>query len=155
MFAALPLVLLLIGVVLMANMYPLHINSNAGFGADPSYQYLFAGVDILLGHSPVHTDHPGTPLQTLIAGIIATTWVGLRILGVSSAGLFDSVLLMPEVFLCATSVFLLTLTCLASFYLGRIAYKVTQNFSMALAFQVAPLLYPIVIPNLVFPTPEA
>ena len=154
-FAALPLVLCLIGIVLIANMYPLHINSNAGFGADPSYQYLFAGVDILLGHSPVHTDHPGTPLQTLIAGIIATIWLGLRILGISSAGLFDSVLLMPEVFLCATSVFLLILTCLANFYLGRSVYKVTQNFSMALACQIAPLLYSIVIPNLVFPTPEA
>ena len=153
--AALPLTLLLVGVVLMTNMYPLHLNSNAGFGPDPSYQYLFSGVDILLGHSPVHTDHPGTPLQTLIAGIIATTWLGLRSLGITSVGLFDSVLILPEVFLCATSVFLLALTCLANFYLGRSIYKVTQNYWLALACQVAPLLYPIVIPNLVFPTPEA
>ena len=153
--ATLPLALLLVGVVLIANMYPLHVNSNAGFGADPAYQYLFAGVDILLGHSPAHTDHPGTPLQTLIAGIIATTWLGLRTLGLTSVGLFDSVLRMPEVFLGATSIFLLTLTCLASFYLGRSIYKVTQDFSMALVCQVVPLLYPIVIPNLVFPTPEA
>ncbi len=153
--SALPLALLMIGLVLMAKMYPLHINSNAGFGPDPAYQYLFSAVDILLGHSPVHTDHPGTPLQTLIAGIIATTWLGLRALGITTVGLFDSVLLLPEVFLCATSVFLLALTCLANFYLGRSIYKVTQNYWLALACQVAPLLYPIVIPNLVFPTPEA
>ena len=62
---------------------------------------------------------------------------------------------MPEVFLCTTSIFLLALTCLANFYLGRNIYRVTQNFWMALACQVAPLLYSIVIPNLVFPTPEA
>jgi hypothetical protein len=153
--ATLPLALLLIGVVLIASMYPLHINSNAGFGPDPAYQYLFAGVDILQGQSPVHTDHPGTPLQTLIAGIIATTWFVLHSIGATSAGVFDSVLLTPEVFLCVTSIFLLTLTCLASFYLGRAIYKVTQSLSMALACQVSPLLYPIVIPNVVFPTPEA
>ena len=42
--SALPLALLVIGLVLMVKMYPLHINSNAGFGPDPSYQYLFSGV---------------------------------------------------------------------------------------------------------------
>lgn len=150
-----PALLALVGVVLLYNMYPIHINSGIGFGQDPAYQYLFAGVDILQGHAPLHTDHPGTPLQTLIAGIIASSWFVLWSLGVMPLGLFDSVLRSPEIFLGTTSAVLLIITSAANFYFGRRVYQVTQQYSIALACQFVPLLYVAVIPNVVYPTPEA
>ena len=150
-----PALLALVGVVLLYNMYPIHINSGIGFGQDPAYQYLFAGVDILQGHAPLHTDHPGTPLQTLIAGIIASSWFVLWLVGVMPLGLFDSVLRSPEIFLGTTSAVLLIITSAANFYFGRRVYQVTQQYSIALTCQFTPLLYVAVIPNVVYPTPEA
>ena len=150
-----PALVVLVGVVLLYNMYPIHINSGIGFGQDPAYQYLFAGIDILHGNAPTHTDHPGTPLQTLIAGIVASSWFVLWLIGLMPLGLFDSVLRSPEIFLGATSAVLLMITSAANFYFGRRVYQVTRQYSSALACQFAPLLYASVVPNVVFPTPEA
>jgi hypothetical protein len=151
----LPVLIGLAGLFLIKQMYPLHINSHTGFGQDPAYQYLFAGVDILLGNAPVHTDHPGTPLQTLIAGLLLVTWLLLRSFGVSTFGLFESVLRMPEYFLMATSVSLLALTCIALYNFGAQTWRLTRNTPLALSCQLTPLLFPVVIPNIIFPTPEA
>jgi hypothetical protein len=154
-FVILPGLICAAGIALITQMYPLHINSHTGFGQDPSYQYLFAGVDLLLGNAPIHTDHPGTPLQTFIAGLIATTWLLFRASGLTSFGLFESVLRMPELFLMATSFSLLAITCIALYKLGIQVTRLTRSIPLGLSCQVTPLLYPVVIPNLVFPTPEA
>ena len=150
-----PVLVVLVGVVLLFKMYPIHINSGTGFGQDPAYQYLFAAIDILQGNAPAHTDHPGTPLQTLIAGVITSSWLVLRLLGQTSLGLFDSVLRAPEIFLGAASSTLLIITSAANFYFGYRIYQATRQYSISLACQLAPLLYAAVIPNVVFPTPEA
>lgn len=151
----LPTLVCAAGLALILRMYPLHINSHTGFGQDPAYQYLFAGVDILLGNSPVHTDHPGTPLQTLIAAITAIAWLFYRGIGVTSVGLFESVLRTPEWFLVATSLSLLAFTCIALYKLGSQIFRLTCNLPLALSCQVTPLLYQVVVPNVIFPTPEA
>jgi len=153
--AIIPFLVLVIGILLLDQMYPIYINSNTGLGQDPAYQYLFAGVDILQGHSPTHTDHPGTPLQTLIAVVIAIVYFFLRSFELTDLGLFDTVLHRPELFLIATSCVLLALTVTALFYFGRHIYLGTKNLTIAVACQLTPLLYAVVIPNLVFPTPEA
>lgn len=154
-FVILPSLLCAAGIALIAQMYPLHINSHTGFGQDPAYQYLFAGIDILLGNAPIHTDHPGTPLQTFIAGLTVATWLLFRALGVTSFGLFESVLRMPEHFLMATSISLLAITCIATYKLGIQVTRFTRSTPLGLSCQLTPLLYAVVIPNLVFPTPEA
>ena len=153
--AIIPLLVMGVGIALLDRMYPIYINSNTGLGQDPAYQYLFAGVDILQGQSPAHTDHPGTPLQTLIAAIIATTWGGMRIIGLTDLSLFDTVLHWPELYLLVTSCTLLAMTFTALVYFGQRIYQATQSLPTAIACQLAPLLYTGVIPNLVFPTPEA
>jgi hypothetical protein len=155
LLAAIPLFVMAIGLVLLDRMYPIYINSNTGLGQDPAYQYLFAGIDILQGHSPAHTDHPGTPLQTLIAAVIALVWCFLHSFALTDLGLFDTVLLRPELFLLATSCVLLGLTVTALFYFGRRIFDNTQSLATAIACQFSPLVYAMVIPNLVFPTPEA
>ena len=150
-----PVLLVLVGVMLLYTMYPIHINSGTGFGQDPAYQYLFAAIDILQGNAPAHTDHPGTPLQTLIAGVAVICWFVLRLLNHTSFELFDSVLRAPEIFLGASSCVLLIITSAANFYFGCRVYQATRQYSISLACQLAPLLYAAVIPNVVFPTPEA
>jgi hypothetical protein len=154
-FSLVPMAIILIGIVLIQDMYPIYIQSNTSFGQDPAYQYLFAGLDILQGHSPVHTDHPGTPLQSLIAITLAASWLILRAVGGTSLVLFDAVLHRPEYFLTSTTVVLLALTGCAVFFLGRRIFNSTQSYPLALSCQFSPILYAVVTPNLVFPTPEA
>ena len=146
---------ILAGIFLMLRMYPIHLNSNMVYGQDPAYQYLFAGVDILQGHAPLHNDHPGTPLQTLIAITIAIVWFFLKTTGFETAGLYDAVLLHPEFYLAAISTTLLLLSSLASYYFGQAVYRVTQSLSLALSCQLSPIIFASVVPNLIYPSPEA
>ena len=60
-----PIVLFIIQYSFIQKIYPLYLDS------DPAYQYLFNGLLILNGHSPYHIDHPGTPVQILIAGVVS------------------------------------------------------------------------------------
>ena len=154
-FGLVPMLIILIGIVLMQDLYPIYVQSNTSFGQDPAYQYLFAGLDILQGHSPTHTDHPGTPLQSLIAATIAASWLVLKVAGGTSLGMFDAVLYRPEYFLSASTCVLLLLTGCAVFFVGRRIYSSTQSYPLAISCQFTPILYAVVTPNLVFPTPEA
>ena len=146
---------ILAGILLMLRMYPIHLNSNILYGQDPAYQYLFAGVDILQGHAPLHTDHPGTPLQTLIAATIAVVWAVLKIVGIEKNNIFDSVLSDPELYLAATSTTLLLLSGIVTYYFGKSIFRVTRSYSLAFSCQLSPILFASVIPNLVYPSPEA
>ncbi|PRY98679.1 uncharacterized protein DUF2029 [Jezberella montanilacus] len=145
----------LCGLLLLSKMYPLHINSHTAHGQDPAYQYLFAGIDILRGHAPYHTDHPGTPLQSLIACTTATLWALMQVAGLETYGIFDSALLHPELYLGSVSFVLLLLSGAAIYYLGTRVYRVTGSYLLSIGCQLSPLLFPAVVPNLVFPTPEA
>lgn len=150
-----PFCLLLFQLALMHQMYPIALNSNGLFGQDPAYQYLFAGVDILIGNSPGHTDHPGTPLQTLIAILIPVTWGFSRLLVITDLTPLNSVLSNPELFLAATSCTLLVSTTLATYYLGRQVLRATNQYSLAIACQTTPLIFTAVTPHVIYPTPEA
>ena len=150
-----PATVVLTGLALIHDLYPLHINSHTGFGQDPAYQYLFSGVDILQGNAPVHTDHPGTPLQSLIAALIVICWMLFSATGVTRVGLFEAVLDKPEYFLLSTSLVLLALTGYVLYRLGLQIYRFTASRALAFGCQTTPLLYPMTVPNIVFPTPEA
>ena len=66
---------------------------------DPAYRYLLNALNILTGMSPGHTDHPGTTLQTLGAGVVGATWLLSRIFGATKLPLVDAVLIDPEHYL--------------------------------------------------------
>jgi hypothetical protein len=153
--ALIPSLLVLFQLALMYQMYPIAINSNGLFGQDPAYQYLFAGVDILLGNSPGHTDHPGTPLQTLIAAIIPVTWGFSRLLGLTQLSTLNALLANPELYLASTSLVLLLCTAGASYYLGHRVLQATNRYLLALACQSTPLVFAAVTPHVIYPTPEA
>jgi hypothetical protein len=150
-----PVIIFITGIVLSFPMYPIYINSGFGFGPDAAYVYLFAALDILQGHSPVFTDHPGTPVQSLMAAIIPATWGLNYVLGLTHAGLIDSVLQNPELYLRNTSYVLLLLTSLASLYLGSQFYRVSNNLVLSISTQTAPLAFPLVSPMMVYPTAES
>jgi hypothetical protein len=151
----LPIIIFITGIILSVPMYPIYINSGFGFGPDAAYVYLFAALDILRGHSPVFTDHPGTPLQILMAAIIPVTWCLNYVIGLTDAGLIDSVLRNPELYLRTTSYVLLLLTSLASLYLGSQFYRASNRLVLSIATQTAPLAFPLVSPMMVYPTAES
>ena len=102
-----PALIVAVGLAFMSRMFPIALNGGGFFGQDPAYQYLFAGVDILQGHAPAHTDHPGTPVQSLIALTILLVWSIWRLVGLSGQGIFESVLSSPELYMASVSVILL------------------------------------------------
>jgi hypothetical protein len=149
-----PLLLLLVQALLMTQMFPIATNSNGIFGQDPAYQYLYAGVDVLQGYSPGHTDHPGTPLQTAIAIIVSITWLVLWLTGLTHLGAVDSVLTSPELYLASLGLFFLFANCWAAYFLGTRVLRSTNNIILAASCQTAPLLFAATAPQIIYPTPE-
>lgn len=150
-----PIITMLMGVIYIFNMYPIHVNSGGAFGQDPAYQYLFAGLDILQGNSPVHTDHPGTPVQSLIAITIALTWAVMKVAGFEYKNLFDSVLMHPEWYLASSSSVFLVLNVISNYFVGYNVYKTSQKIAFALIAQSMPLVFGLATVYMVYPTPEA
>jgi hypothetical protein len=149
-----PLILLAVFGLFVREMYPIYLNSPF-FGQDPAYQYLFAGADILQGHSPKHTDHPGTPVQAIIAAVIFIVGSLGDLLGSSDHGLFKSVLSHPETYLMATGILLGLLTASATYFLGYRVYQSTKSLLLATSAQLTPLLFSLTAAYSVYPTPEA
>ena len=150
-----PALIVAVGLAFMSRMYPIALNGGGFFGQDPAYQYLFAGVDILQGHAPAHTDHPGTPLQSLIAMTIVVVWGIRRFVGLSGQGIFESVLSSPELYMASVSAILLLLGAVAAYFLGRRVWQVTGSRIAGVSCQVTALLFALVSPYIVYPTPEA
>lgn len=143
------------GLAFISQMYPIALNGGGFFGQDPAYQYLFAGVDILQGNAPAHTDHPGTPVQSLIALMILLVW-GTRVLfGLTAQDVFDSVLASPELYMVSVSIVLLLLGAVAAYFLGRRVWQTTGSPFAGVSCQVTALLFSLVAPYIVYPTPEA
>ena len=150
-----PALIVAVGLAFMSRMFPIALNGGGFFGQDPAYQYLFAGVDILQGHAPAHTDHPGTPVQSLIALTILLVWSIWRLVGLSGQGIFESVLSSPELYMASVSVILLLLGAVAAYFLGRRVWQVTGSRIAGVSCQVTALLFALVSPYIVYPTPEA
>jgi hypothetical protein len=149
-----PLVFIFVAIAFATKMYPIYANTPF-YGQDPAYQYLFAGVDILLGNVPAHNDHPGTPLQSLIALTIAVFWSVRNLFGVAKQDMFVSVLAAPELYLMSVSAVVVVLNSLAIYFLGKQIFKVTQKYTAAAVCQMAPLIFALVSPNILYPTPES
>ena len=150
-----PTAILATGIALMVRLFPIALNGGGFFGQDPAYQYLFAGVDILQGHAPAHTDHPGTPLQLLIAVAILCVWAVCRLTGLTGLGMYESVLASPELYMAAVSVILLFLAVIAAYFLGRRVFQATNSRIAGVSCQLTALMFSLVSPYIVYPTPEA
>ena len=149
-----PLIFVCVAISFATQMYPIYTNTPF-YGQDPAYQYLFAGVDILLGNVPAHNDHPGTPLQSLIALTIAVVWSVRNLFGVAKQDMFVSVLAAPELYLMSVSAVVVVLNSLAIYFLGKQIFKVTQKYTAAAVCQMSPLIFALASPNILYPTPES
>lgn len=149
-----PVIFIGVAIVFATQMYPIYANTPF-YGQDPAYQYLFAGVDILLGNEPAHNDHPGTPLQSLIALTIVIVWYVLHLFGTVQQDIVVSVIAAPEFYLLNVSAVVVILNSLAIYFLGKQIFKVTQKYTAAAVCQMSPLIFALVSPNIVYPTPES
>ncbi len=124
------------------------------YGYDPTYVYFFNGVSLADGFFSGYFDHPGTPLQLLIAAFTSTFWYILYLLGIFQS--YDSAVLKdPEVFLQPLALLLLLGNCAGIFYLGVKIWHATKSILTTLIAQVSFLLFGPMLPKLGYVAPEA
>lgn len=105
-----------------------------GINNDPEYAYLLNSLRVAEGHSPTHTDHPGTPLQVLGAGVIRVAHAGHP-----RGTMQDDVLLHSEFFIRAMEITLAALVAILSYFGGAMALRATGSVVAAALVQAAPL----------------
>ena len=152
--SAIPALLLLIGLAMSLKMFPLYSGEGI-YNADPAYAYLFNGLLLLDGHVPYHIDHPGTPLQALIAVLVYLQWTYLKLATSVNADIIVAVMSEPERYLLLISRTLLTLNVLALALLGKKIYDNTRNMYLACFCQCSLLTYGLFGTKLLYPAPEA
>lgn len=102
---------------------------------DPVYAYLLNGLTFALGSRDIgHIDHPGTPLQLMVAALI-------RIFALfrGNSDLPADVLIHPESYLRFISVVLIILNLATIWLLGFFAYRNIGSRSLAIVVQLIPL----------------
>ena len=150
----LPILLLLVGSAMGLKMFPLYSGGGI-YNADPSYAYLFNGLLLLAQKVPHHIDHPGTPLQTLIAILAYGQWYVLKLFNGANADVVVAVMAEPERYLLFISRVLLVLNGAAVLLLGKKVYQHTSSIIFAMFCQCSLLTYGIFGTKLLYPAPEA
>lgn len=128
------LVPLLLALFMIFRLEEIHVFFQVWF--DPVYAYLMNGLTFALGSCDIgHVDHPGTPLQLLVALLI-------RFFALFSGNndLAVDVLTHPESYLRFISIVLIALNCGAIWLLGLFAYRNIGNRNMAVTVQLIPLM---------------
>lgn len=144
-----PITIFVIEYFFIQKIYPLYHDS------DPAYQYLLNGLLILQGNTPYHIDHPGTPVQTLIAGVIYISWWFAKSFGLLGINLDISVGMYPEVYLQIVSYILVSLNCIASYILGIQLLKTTGRIGISLFIQATSIAFAVTFTRMSYPEPEA
>ncbi len=118
---------------------------------DPTYVYLINGTNLASGNFDVgHFDHPGTPVQWLVALVVFITHIF-----VDSNPINESVLVQPELYLRACATALILLLIFSVYASGRLILKHTGNIITALLFQLIPICAYGTAYYLIRPMPEA
>lgn len=101
---------------------------------DPQYAYLLNSLLVAEGHSPRHTDHPGTPVQVLGACVIRATHAAA-----GRGPMRDDVLLRPEFYLAAMRATMVGVVFLLSVWAGRLTLRGTGSLPQSAIVQSVPL----------------
>jgi len=104
------------------------------FNLDPSYLYLLGGMHILEGLPPVIFEHPGVPVQELVAGVIWLSDYG------TPGALGDAAFSQAEAILARASTVMLALDAAALWLLGWVVWRRTGALLPALLVQTTPFL---------------
>lgn len=121
---------------------------------DPSYAYLINGLNIANGTFSIgHYDHPGTPLQILIAIVLKVVfWI------TGEGDITTHVLDNTEFYLSCISYFLIGINAIAIYFIGNLYFKATKSVHLAILIQCSPFLskhcilfMPMVMTEALFP----
>ncbi len=124
---------------------------------DPDYVYFISGLSISEGFFKVgHIDHPGTPLQILIAILFRTIFLFRG----NNVSYIEDVFLHPDLYLSIANVFIAVLTVGLLLYAGKKVFESTKSIFYAILIQTAPFLPVIwydligrITPELMMPFP--
>ena len=126
--ALIPLILILTGISFFHALGSYYLRA-----IDPEYAYLFNGLTLAQFHFKLgHIDHPGTPLQAIIAFIV---WI-VQLFN-NHQSMVENVISNPEQYLKITFYVVLFINSIALYYLGRTATKIQGTFS-GLMLQLMP-----------------
>jgi hypothetical protein len=103
---------------------------------DPCYVYLISSLNLAQFTSPVHFDHPGTPVQFIGAVVLKLT----HFVSGRSADISGDVLSDPETYLGYIQFALVLINCLVLFFTALIIYRSTGNLLVTLLIQLSPFL---------------
>ncbi|HXH19854.1 MAG TPA: hypothetical protein VNJ07_12305 [Chitinophagales bacterium] len=101
--------------------------------SDPSYLYLFNGLNIAMLKPSAHVDNPGSPVQLISAAVVRTTSF-LR----NEDDLQKDVILHSELYIKIINRTLFTLCIIALFFLGVVAYRYTGSLWWSFLLQCVP-----------------
>lgn len=104
---------------------------NAGY--DPNYVYAVSSLNILNSVHSSHTDHPGSTVQLIGAGMMLLS-------GNSVSQITESVLLDPESYLFFFNSVLILLNSICLLLSGLVVYRATNNLIITLIIQITPFL---------------
>jgi hypothetical protein len=149
-----PILVLLLGAAMSLKMFPLY-SGGGHYNFDASYAYLFNGLLLLAQHVPHQIDHPGTPLQALIALLVYGQWLYLKLFYIVNPDVITAVIAEPERYLLFISRVLLVLNVSALFYFGKKIYQSSNSIFVTIFCQGSLLTYGIFGTKLLFPAPEA
>jgi hypothetical protein len=124
---------------------------------DPDYVYFISGLSISEGFFKVgHIDHPGTPLQILIAVLFRIIFLFRG----SNVSYIEDVFLHPDLYLSISNVLVTVITAALLIYAGRKVLEPTKSVFYAVLVQTAPFLPVIwydligrITPELMMPFP--
>lgn len=137
---ALPILFLLAELTLRGHSLPYW----SWFNHDPNYAYLFSAMHLLEGVSPVHVDHPGTPVQSL----------GALVLWLSGVATPAAVIPQSELLLTRINSLLLALDSLGLLFLGAVTLRWSGRLLPSLLAQTAPFLSMLALKHGVGVKPE-
>jgi hypothetical protein len=121
-----------------------------GTNLDPAYAYLLNSLNLTQFKQVAYTDHPGTTLEVLGAIVIEVVhWTR------GSDSVVNDVLRNPELYLGATSTFILFFLVVSVFVIGVLTLFLTGSFLFALIIQATPFLSATQLTFLSAVTPES
>ena len=147
--AAVPLFVVFAALWASATQGPYYVGENS----DPEYVYALNALNIIALRAPIHIDHPGTPLQVLLAGAFVVRHAASCLTG-DCRPVIEEVVRDPERYLNFGRLILLGLLVGTLLYAGRRVYSVSGSLAAAVAFQGTIFLFPVTLTSLARVTPE-
>ena len=146
-----PIIYFISSIFLLNQLSPIGL-----YNPDPSYQYLYSGLQLLSFHAPQHIDHPGTPLQMLSAFIILCQWaLGNWFSSSNEHSVFIAVATSPEKYLYSFSIILNFLISVSLYYFGKKIRQLTSSLSLGALGQISLFTLPNVLLVSFYPRPES